>query len=63
VLAKLEWFRRGGETSERQWTDVRGLLLAGGALDQTYLSEGAHELGIADLLRRALDEVERGKAR
>jgi hypothetical protein len=26
ILAKLEWFRRGGEVSERQWTDVVGLL-------------------------------------
>lgn len=24
VLAKLEWFRRGGEISERQWSDVIG---------------------------------------
>jgi hypothetical protein len=24
VLAKLEWYRKGGEVSERQWTDVTG---------------------------------------
>ena len=23
ILAKLEWFRLGGETSERQWQDIR----------------------------------------
>jgi hypothetical protein len=57
LLAKLEWFRRGGETSERQWTDVRGLLLAGRDLDRGYLSENAGELNVTDLLRRALDEV------
>jgi hypothetical protein len=58
VLAKLEWFRRGGETSERQWTDITGLLNASVSLDRTYLTAGADELQVADLLRRALDEVE-----
>ena len=57
VLAKLEWFRRGGEVSERQWTDVMGLLRAGENLDTDYLREGARELDVADLLRRALDHV------
>lgn len=57
VLAKLEWFRRGGEVSERQWTDVVGLLRVGRDLDESYLREGAHELGVADLLRRVLDEA------
>ncbi len=61
VLAKLEWFRRGGEVSERQWTDVIGLLTAGGQLDEAYLRHGAHELGVADLLQRALDEIGRGR--
>jgi hypothetical protein len=59
VLAKLEWFRRGGETSERQWTDVMGLLTAGTRLDQGYLRDGAEELNVGDLLRRALDEMGR----
>jgi hypothetical protein len=57
LLAKLEWFRRGGELSERQWTDILGLLRVGGPLDQRYLLEGARELNVVDLLRRARDEV------
>jgi hypothetical protein len=58
VLAKLEWYRRGGETSERQWTDVLGVLRVGGsALDRTYLAAGAKELGVGDLLERALREA------
>jgi hypothetical protein len=58
ILAKLEWFRRGGEVSERQWTDVLGVLRAGGAsLDRRYLEEGARELAVADLLARALGEA------
>ena len=24
LLAKLEWYRMGGEVSERQWRDVQG---------------------------------------
>lgn len=58
VLAKLEWYRRGGEASERQWSDVTGLLRVR-ALDEPYLRQGAHELGVADLLDRALEEAER----
>jgi hypothetical protein len=58
VLAKLEWFRRGGEVSERQWTDVHGVQRASGAsLDRRYLGEGASELGVSDLLARALAET------
>jgi hypothetical protein len=60
VLAKLEWYRRGGEASERQWTDVLGVLQAtGSALDRPYLRGGAVELGVSDLLGRALDEADR----
>jgi hypothetical protein len=58
VLAKLEWFRRGGETSERQWTDITGLLGVSASLDRTYLTVSADELNVADLLRRALRDVE-----
>jgi hypothetical protein len=61
VLAKLEWYRRGGEASERQWTDVTGVLKAAGALDEAYLHRGAVELGVSDLLDRALEEAGRGR--
>lgn len=58
VLAKLEWYRRGDEVSERQWTDVMGVLQASGeALDLAYLEAGSGELGVSDLLQRALDEA------
>jgi hypothetical protein len=57
LLAKLEWFRKGGETSERQWEDVRGLLRVGaGTLDSDYLAHWAATVGVADLLERALRE-------
>jgi hypothetical protein len=58
VLSKLHWFRMGGETSERQWRDAQGILKTqGGALDQEYLRNWAHELGITDLLERLLEET------
>ncbi len=57
VLRKLLWFREGGETSERQWTDVLGLLATQrGALDDGYLDRWAAEIGVADLLARARAE-------
>jgi hypothetical protein len=56
VLAKLTWFRRGGETSERQWTDVLGLLRVA-TLDMPYVRLGAESRGVADLLDRAVADV------
>jgi hypothetical protein len=54
LLQKLWWFRQGGETSERQWRDVVGILLVQGSrLDDRYLSTLADEVGIEDLLARA----------
>ena len=59
VLAKLEWYRAGGEVSDRQWRDVLGVLrVQGDRLDQEYLRLGADELGLADLLDRAIELAE-----
>jgi hypothetical protein len=57
VLAKLEWFRLGGETSERQWWDILGVLKVTEDADRTYLSRWAASLGVADLLERALADA------
>jgi len=57
VLRKLEWYRAGGETSERQWNDLRGVLKVSGAqLDREYMYEWARYLKIDDLLDRLLAE-------
>lgn len=54
LLHKLVWFRMGGETSDRQWSDILGVLkVQGPRIDQMYLEEWAPQLGVADLLVRA----------
>jgi hypothetical protein len=62
VLRKLEWFRRGGEVSERQWSDVVGVLKVTRHADREYLRSWAARLGIADLLDRALTQADAGEA-
>ena len=58
ILTKLEWYRLGNEVSERQWTDVLGVLkVQGQQLDRTYLQQWATDLHIVDLLERAYTEA------
>jgi hypothetical protein len=58
ILAKLDWFRRGGEVSEQQWRDVLGILkVQSKRLDYHYLRQWAVQLTVADLLERALSEA------
>jgi len=53
LLRKLEWFRAGGEISERQWSDVVGMWNAGGSrADMEYLRHWAKRLGLDDLLEK-----------
>jgi hypothetical protein len=57
ILAKLEWFRQGGEVSDRQWRDILGVIkVQEDRLDLEYLKKWAIELGVIDLLQRALKE-------
>ena len=59
ILAKLEWYRMGGEMSDRQWRDILGVLKTrAGELDLVYLRKWANELKVTDLLERALKESE-----
>jgi len=58
ILAKLEWYRLGGEVSERQWRDVLGVLkTCASRLDLGYLRKWAHELEVSDILERVLQEM------
>ena len=55
ILNKLEWYRMGGEVSDRQWNDILGVLKVQGTnLDMAYLQRWAADLSVTDLLERAL---------
>lgn len=55
LLRKLEWFRRGGEVSDRQWRDVVAIVrVQGDGLDRERLERWAEVLGVGDLLRKVL---------
>ena len=58
LLAKLEWYRLGGEVSERQWRDALGIVkIQGESIDQDYLRRWAEELSVSDLLEKLLQEA------
>jgi hypothetical protein len=57
VLAKLVWYRLGNEVSDRQWSDILGVLrLQRENMDRTYLDRWAEPLGVRDLLLRAQEQ-------
>lgn len=58
VLEKLRWYRLGGESSERQWLDVLGVLkVQRPTFDRGYAARWADEIGVADLLARACEDA------
>lgn len=53
ILAKLRWYREGGEVSERQLRDIEGIIATSGEqLDRDYLERWAQSMGLAELYRR-----------
>jgi hypothetical protein len=58
ILAKLEWYRMGGELSDRQWRDVLGILrVQTDRLDYDYMRIWAGKIKVKDLLEKALAEA------
>ena len=58
ILSKLEWYRMGGEISDRQWRDVLGVLkVQGDRLDRDYLRRMSVDLDVTDLLEKVLEEA------
>jgi hypothetical protein len=58
ILHKLDWYRMGGEVSERQWNDLTGVLkVQREDLNKDYLRRWASELGLTNLLDRAMREA------
>jgi hypothetical protein len=59
VVQKLYWYRLGDHVSERQWTDAMSVLnIRARNLDREYMQRLAAEMGVGDLLVRALREAE-----
>ena len=59
ILSKLEWYRMGGEVSDRQWRDILGIIKTrADDLDRDYLRKWAKELNVLDLLERAFSRAE-----
>ena len=55
MLAKLSRFRAGGEVSDRQWSDVLGVVkVQGDRLDIAYLRNWSEWLHVTDLLDKSL---------
>ena len=57
ILAKLDWYRIGGYSSERQMNDITNVIgVSGERLDRDYLRAWAQKLGLSELLEKALNE-------
>ncbi len=58
MFEKLRWYRMGGETSERQWLAVLGVLkVQRPTFDRGYAARWADEIEVADLLARAYEDA------
>lgn len=58
IIQKLHWYRLGDHISDRQWSDAMSVLkIKNRKLDQDYMRELATEMGVEDLLVRALKEA------
>jgi len=56
LLSKLQWYRQGGEVSDRQWNDIVGILVQNPNLDWDYVNSWAARLGVTTLLEKARAE-------
>ncbi len=58
IVIKLDWYRLGGETSERQWNDLLSVAkLNAKLLDLEYLRTWAGVKGVLPLFQRLMREV------
>ena len=60
ILLKLQWYQSADCTSERQWSDVLGVLtVQAGSLDMEHLRSCSEKLGINVLLEKAVKESQK----
>ena len=59
-LRKLDWYRQGGNVSDRQWRDIMAILrINRTSLDNRYLDATAALVDLSELLRQAREEAAR----
>ena len=57
ILLKLQWYQSAGCVSDRQWSDVLGVLtVQAGSLDMEHLRSCSKKLGVNVLLEKAVNE-------
>lgn len=57
ILLKLQWYQSAGCVSERQWSDVLGVLtVQSQSLDMKYLKSCSDRLSLGDILQKAIQE-------
>jgi len=56
LLAKLRWYKDGGQVSDRQWGDITGIVATNPNLDLEYTRLWAGRLRVTELLAKALSE-------
>ena len=57
ILLKLQWYQSAGCISERQWSDVLGVLaIQARSLDMKHLRACSEKLGLGEILQKAIDE-------
>jgi hypothetical protein len=55
VEQKIRWFQLGGGVSDRQWSDILGMLkMQAENLDYGYLRAWAPRLGLSEALEKAI---------
>ncbi len=59
IISKLEWFKLSDETSERQWSDILGVIkVQKNKLDKEYLKFWAEQLKLLELIQKAFQQSE-----
>jgi hypothetical protein len=59
ILSKLQWFKLSDETSEKQWTDILGVVkVQKEKLDLLYLTKWAKQLDLFPLLEKVLAQAD-----
>ncbi len=59
ILRKLDWYRLGGQVSDRQWRDVIGLIVTQhDYLDIDHIRRVAREIDLTDLVLAAFSDAD-----